>query len=195
MSTKTKSGLLPILLAVGAVVAVTQTDIAQEVINSVDIEEKEADEVLVPPSFRGRVKECTPEQLTKDRRCKDLPVVPIDAEKMPYIARHISVAWSTGQPALLHYEVDLKARELKNRSVCTPARLAELKPKSCDEYPFKSAKEGGPGASTQGVPTIEQNRQGGAVGRAYTVNRLQDGDAFLVVIINPGQIATEEFEG
>ncbi|EWC59739.1 hypothetical protein UO65_4978 [Actinokineospora spheciospongiae] len=91
--------------------------------------------------------------------------------------------------------MDLKARELKNRSVCTPARLAELKPKSCDEYPFKSAKEGGPGASTQGVPTIEQNRQGGAVGRAYTVNRLQDGDAFLVVIINPGQIATEEFEG
>ncbi|SDD86996.1 NucA/NucB deoxyribonuclease domain-containing protein [Actinokineospora iranica] len=195
MSTKTKSGLLPILIIGGIVIATTQTDIGQEVLDLIGIGESEAGGILVPPAFRDRVKECAPEQLTKDRRCEDLPVVPIDAEKMPHIARHISMAWSSGQSALLHYEVDQKTRDANNRAVCTPARLAELKPLSCDEYPFKSAKEGGAGASTQGVPIIEQNRQGGAIGRAYTVNQLQDGDEFLVVIINPDKIATGEFEG
>ncbi|WP_424183866.1 NucA/NucB deoxyribonuclease domain-containing protein [Actinokineospora sp. G85] len=194
MSTKTKSGLLPILLVAGVVVAVTQTEIAQEVGEALGIVDSAPGDMIVPPSDRGRVKECTPEQLTKDKRCKDLPVMVFDAARMPYISRHITMAWQAGHPALLHRgEVGSGGT---NRSLaCTELRKVELKPTSCDEYPFASTMEGGAAASTQGVPGREQKIQGGVVNGTYTKNKMQPGAEFLVVVINSGDIAQEPFKG
>ena len=59
--------------------------------------------------------------------------------------------------------------------------------KSCDEYPFKTAKEGGKTLSaanrhTAWVPTSEQNSQGGRITAFYNANRVLNGDAFWVLV-------------
>ncbi|MDQ3576805.1 MAG: NucA/NucB deoxyribonuclease domain-containing protein [Actinomycetota bacterium] len=194
MSTKTKSGLLPVLLVAGLVVAVMQTDLAQGVGEALGIVESSPGDIVVPPVNRARVKECTPEQLMKDKRCKNLPVMVFDAVRMPYISRHITMAWQAGHPALLHRGE--QGTGGTNRSlVCTAQRKVELKPASCDEYPFASTMEGGAGASTEGVPNREQQIQGGIVNGTYAKNNMQTGDQFLVVVINGDEIATEALKG
>lgn len=194
MSTKSKSGLLPILLVVGAVVAVTQTDIANEVGVALGIVDSAPGDIVVPPNDRGRIKECTPEQLTKDKRCKDLPVMVFDAARMPYISRHITMAWQAGHPALLH-RGELGTGGTNRSLACTAPRKVELKPGSCDEYPFASTAEGGVGASTQAVPGSEQLIQGGVVNGTYSKNKMKPGDEFLVVVVNSDKIAAEAFKG
>ncbi|SDD24910.1 Deoxyribonuclease NucA/NucB [Actinokineospora iranica] len=160
----------------------------------IGIGESEAGGVLVPPGFRDRVKECTPEQLTKDKRCEDLPVMVFDAGRMPYIARHVTMAWQAGQLALLHRAE--KGTGGTNRSLaCTGPRKQEMKPASCDEYPLASSLEGGAGASTQAVPGGEQFIQGGVVNSTYQKNNMKTGDEFLVVVINGDKIPQEAYKG
>ncbi|MDQ3404442.1 MAG: hypothetical protein M3548_13795 [Actinomycetota bacterium] len=65
MSTKTKSGLLPVLLVAGLVVAVMQTDLAQDVGEALGIVESSSGDIVVPPANRGRVKGCTPESKSR----------------------------------------------------------------------------------------------------------------------------------
>jgi hypothetical protein len=69
------------------------------------------------------------------------------------------------------------------RSVVGPAPAG----KSCDEYPFKTTKEGGKTLSaanrhTAWVPTAEQNSQGGRITAFYNANRVLNGDPFWVVV-------------
>jgi hypothetical protein len=69
------------------------------------------------------------------------------------------------------------------RSVVGPAPSG----KSCDEYPFKTAREGGKTLSaanrhTAWVPTAEQNSQGGRITAFYNANRVLNGDAFWVLV-------------
>lgn len=194
MSAKTKGGLLPILLVIGVVVAMTQTDVGHEVGVVLGIVDSAPGDVVVPPTDRGRVKDCTPEQLTKNKRCRDLPVMVFDAARMPYISRHITMAWQVGHPALLH-RGGVGTGGTNRSLACTTVRKAELKPSSCDEYPLASTTEGGAGASTQGVPGGEQLIQGGIVNGTYAKNRMKTGDEFLVVVINGDKIASEAHKG
>jgi hypothetical protein len=196
VSTKTKGGiLLPILLAVAGYLVVTETTVVRDVISVLGFGGEPAPTgTLVPPTHADRMKDCTPEQLTKDKRCKNLPIVPIDAAKMPYIARHIAMAWQLGQPALLH-KTNEENRKANNSLACNEPRKAALKPASCDEYPFASSIEGGPDASTQGVPLSEQRIQGGTIRATYSTNNIQEGDEYLVIIVNPAKIATDAYKG
>ncbi|SDD50118.1 hypothetical protein [Actinokineospora iranica] len=138
MGTKTSSGLGG-LIVVGALVTgfLVFTEQGQEVLDSLGVEPESAPgDIIVPPDQISRIKECTPEVLTKDKRCKNLAVLPVDAAKMPYIARHTQQAWAAGHPALLHRGEE-GAGEAKRALACTTRVKVELKPASCDEYPVR----------------------------------------------------------
>lgn len=51
---------------------------------------------------------------------------------------------------------------------------------SCDEYPFFTSLQGGPGASLRLVPGWEQNRQGGYLRNFYATCGIAEGEDFLV---------------
>jgi hypothetical protein len=110
-------------------------------------------------------------------RKQRLPVFVVDSRRTPAIAAHIRAAQAAGKPAILHR---VSPRPADRRpGACRGWRG----PGSCDEYPFASTVEGGPGkASIAGVPLWEQRRQGGDLLAFYRANRIGNGDAFVVVV-------------
>jgi Deoxyribonuclease NucA/NucB len=112
----------------------------------------------------------------KDGR-ERLPVFVVDAKRTPAIAGHIRAAQAAGKPALLHRVVPVPRD--RRPGACRGWRG----PGSCDEYPFASTYEGGPGkASIAGVPLREQRRQGGDLLAFYRRHRIGNSDAFVVVV-------------
>jgi hypothetical protein len=110
-------------------------------------------------------------------RERRLPVFVVDAKRTPAIAAHIRAAQAAGKPAILH-RISPIPRD-RRPGACRGWRG----PGSCDEYPFASTYEGGPGRSSiAGVPPSEQATQGGDLIGFYTRNRIGDGDAFVVVV-------------
>ncbi|SDC20711.1 NucA/NucB deoxyribonuclease domain-containing protein [Actinokineospora iranica] len=201
MSTRTKGGiLLPILLVVGGYFVVTETDLGSKIGDIFASPGGEPQGVAVPPEFHGRVKSCTAVQLAADKRCGDDKVLPIDAAKMPYIARNITLAWESRPETAALTKASYKERQNYRASGC--GRFARTirsddpkKAGSCDEFPFKSTEEGGTGSRIEEVPTGEQNIQGGTISSFYQKHKMVDGDKYLVVIINPASIATGPYEG
>jgi Deoxyribonuclease NucA/NucB len=116
--------------------------------------------------------------LTVDRdREERLPVFVVRVKRTPAIAAHIRTAQAAGKPAILHRAVPTPRD--RRPGACRGWRG----PGSCDEYPFASTYEGGPGkASIAGVPLWEQRRQGGDLLGFYRRHRIGDGDAFVVVV-------------
>jgi hypothetical protein len=110
-------------------------------------------------------------------RERRLPVFVVSAKRTPAIAAHIRAAQAAGKPAILH-RISPIPRD-RRPGACRGWRG----PGSCDEYPFASTYEGGPGRSSiAGVPPSEQATQGGDLIGFYTRNRIGDGDAFVVVV-------------
>jgi hypothetical protein len=110
-------------------------------------------------------------------RERRLPVFVVSSKRTPAIAAHIRAAQAAGKPAVLH-RVSPIPRD-RRPGACRGWRG----PGSCDEYPFASTYEGGPGRSSiAGVPPSEQATQGGDLIGFYTRNRIGDGDAFVVVV-------------
>jgi hypothetical protein len=106
-----------------------------------------------------------------------LPVFIVDSKRTPAIAAHIRAAQAAGKPAILHRA--LPTPRDRRPGACRGWRG----PGSCDEYPFASTIEGGPGkASTAGVPLREQKLQGGDLLAFYRRHRIGNGDAFVVVV-------------
>jgi hypothetical protein len=115
--------------------------------------------------------------LTGDGDRERLPVFVVHANRTPAIAAHIRAAQAAGKPAILHRVVPVPRD--RRPGACRGWRG----PGSCDEYPFASTYEGGPGkASTAGVPVREQRRQGGDLLGFYRRHRIGNGDAFVVVV-------------
>jgi Deoxyribonuclease NucA/NucB len=115
--------------------------------------------------------------LTGDQDQERLPVFVVDANRTPAIAAHIRAAQAAGKPAILHRVVP-RPRD-RRPGACRGWRG----PGSCDEYPFASTIEGGPGkASIAGVPVQEQRRQGGDLAGFYRRHRIGNGDPFVVVV-------------
>ena len=115
--------------------------------------------------------------LTGEDGRERLPVFVVHAKRTPAIAAHIRAAQAAGKPALLHRVVPVPRD--RRPGACRGWRG----PGSCDEYPFASTYEGGPGkASIAGVPLREQRRQGGDLAGFYRRHRLGNGDAFVVVV-------------
>jgi RHS repeat-associated protein len=55
---------------------------------------------------------------------------------------------------------------------------------NCDEYPFFTTAEGGPGASLRNVPGHESNVQGAYLKNFYSICGVAHGDSFLVVPVS-----------
>lgn len=112
----------------------------------------------------------------RDRE-RRLPVFVVYSKRTPAIAAHIRAAQAAGKPAILHRA--FPTPQDRRPGACRGWRG----PGSCDEYPFASTYEGGPGkASIAGVPLWEQRRQGGDLSGFYRAKRIRDGDAFVVVV-------------
>jgi hypothetical protein len=115
--------------------------------------------------------------LSGERGRERLPVLVVRTKRTPAIAAHIRAAQAAGKPAILHRVVPVPRD--RRPGACRGWRG----PGSCDEYPFASTYEGGPGkASIAGVPLWEQRRQGGDLAGFYRRHRLGNGDAFVVVV-------------
>jgi hypothetical protein len=115
--------------------------------------------------------------LTADSDRERLPVFIVHSKRTPAIAAHIRAAQAAGKPAILHRVVPTPPD--RRPGACRGWRG----PGSCDEYPFASTREGGPGkASIAGVPVQEQRRQGGDLLGFYRRHRIGNGDPFVVVV-------------
>ncbi|MDQ3402546.1 MAG: NucA/NucB deoxyribonuclease domain-containing protein [Actinomycetota bacterium] len=152
--------------------------------------------LLVGSDSEAKVKPCTVDQVLKDKRCGDLKVVVIDAAKMPFISRNISLAWGEGRQSILNRDADDNNRAARYRQSCRSGTYKKQYPKgSCDEFEFASSRQGGDGARVEEVPSREQSCQGGTLSTSYRYQQINDGDEFVVVIANPDKIAGEPYAG
>lgn len=198
MSSRTSTGLLlPIVIVVGllAVFGGGQVkDVISGIFGSNDtviLGEGDA-QVMVASDAESKAKQCTTVQILNDRRCGKLKLVLISAQRMPYIARNISLAWGEGQPFILHRN---SAKQASNRAAACGSFAPKYQGGSCDEYAFATTDEGGAGARTEEVPLREQRCQGGAVTAGYAKANIQQGEEFLVVISYPSSVAGQAFTG
>ena len=102
-----------------------------------------------------------------------------ESKKTPAIAAHVRAAQAAGQPRVLTRASGARQRA-NRRAAC--GHWPQGSPLSCDEYPFASTHQGGRGASTAGVPKVEQRRQGGELRAFYAKAKVKVGDQFLVVV-------------
>lgn len=198
MATKTRGGLLPLVIIIAVVAvgyfgvgnvydAVTgffggATGSGVEIIGDGD------SRVMTATSAESEVKNCTAEQIITNRECGDLSVLLVNARKMPFVARNTELAWKSGLPAVLTMN---RSKQGANRAVACPPSFPRPHGGSCDEYPMASTDQGGSGARAEEVPQRENLCQGGS----YRTQYPKDGDNFVVVIIYPDQIAPGPFTG
>jgi hypothetical protein len=147
-------------------------------------------QMLVAGSAKSETKQCTAQQMIKDKQCGDLHVLIVDAAKMPFIARNTKLAWESGRPAVLTMN---RPKQPANRNIACGSFVHKYPPPmgSCDEYPMASTDEGGKGARAEEVPGRENLCQGGSYRPQYP----KDGEKFLVVIRYPDLIASGPFAG
>jgi hypothetical protein len=197
MASRTRSRLLlPVIIVVGlvAVFGVDKvTDVVKDILNADPVIVGEGDyQFLLGSDGEAEAKKCTAQETLTTRRCGDLKVVIINADKMSYIARNIKLAWAEGKPALLHREST--GARAKRGKVC--GSFKKTYPRgSCDEYAFASSKEGGAGSRAEEVHEDEQDCQGGTISWAYRNLPINEGERYLVVISRPDRIATQAWAG
>lgn len=200
MGAGTKNGLLPLVVIVGlAVVFINPvreaaTDLWTQVVGGGEgvIVGAGDTQLLVSPSEKSRIENCGPERVIREKTCDDVKVVIMDAARMPFITRNISLAWADGHPPILTKD---STREAANRKMACPRSFVRKFAGSCDEYPFAATRQGGQGARTEEVPRRENNCQGGTLSTAYRYQNIADGDDYLLVIASPASIAQSAYAG
>jgi hypothetical protein len=194
VATRRKSGIVPAviimtLIAVALFEANTVVDTVTgwfgggtEIIGEGD------DQVMMADSSKSEAKQCTTQQMIKDKRCGDRKVLLVNAKKMPFIARNTQLAWGSGLPAILTMN---RPKFKANRAAACPDRFPRPHGGQCDEYPMARTDEGGKQARAEEVPARENQCQGGSYAAQYP----KDGEKFLVVLIYPTYIAQGQFAG
>jgi len=194
MATRTKGGvLLPVIILVAAVAMFGGDKVVDTVTGLFTgggrtILGEGDSRVMVATAAESDAKRCETPQLLADRRCGELHVLLVDANKIPFIARNTQLAWESGRPGVLTMN---RAKQDENRRIACPRSFSKKYGGQCDEYPMASTGEGGGSARTEEVPGRENSCQGGMYGAQYP----KDGQRFLVVIVHPDRIATEAFSG
>lgn len=143
-----------------------------------------------------RVRACDPQIIIDTKRCDDLKIMIMDAERMPWITMNISLAWATGRPSLLHRQTD--GFQQRRDAVCGEAVFKKnyrALGGECDEFPFAKSAEGGTTARAEEVPGCEQRSQGGTVSTTYQFRPIAENEEFLVIITHPDKIATSPWTG
>lgn len=125
--------------------------------------------------------------------CSEIPIYSpgIDVAEA---AAHDLAAIVGGQPFLLHYESGLqKEEDLRRGWYCSGEYRPSTDPlpTNCDEFPFYTTVEGGPGASLVNIAAPDNQTQGNQLSQFYTKCGLvgsptaSESNQFLV-IPNPG---------
>ncbi|MBP2334018.1 hypothetical protein JOF41_000196 [Saccharothrix coeruleofusca] len=198
MATKSGTGfLLPLALVAAGVFFWPQiedgaSDILGGATGGVELIGEGEHSFLVAASASSQVHRCTPRQSLADGACEELKFIVLDAAKMPFIGRNVSEAWQSGKPGVLTKESNAETQNRKY--VCTKS-FPRPHGGECDEYPFASTRQGGKGARETEVPSRENRCQGGTINAQQIIRGINDGDDYLVVITNPGQIATGDYQG
>jgi hypothetical protein len=96
--------------------------------------------------------------------------------------KHIQDAITMNAAWAVLTRADHPASTSSRRWISTDARCKGISSKSswCDEYPFFTSLEGGPGASLKIVPAFEQQRQGGKLSRFYGKCKVAKGTKYFV---------------
>ncbi|MEJ3742963.1 SpvB/TcaC N-terminal domain-containing protein [Actinomycetes bacterium KLBMP 9797] len=127
------------------------------------------------------------DQATKKNEDEDpdkLPVIEVDFNRMPTIARHVQTALDAGISPIVNRNMNPTWQDA-NRAAACPRGWAS--PLSCDEFPFASTMQGalfGPVFSRAKVPEWEQRRQAGSLTRQWEKNKIPHGGAAMVKVIN-----------
>lgn len=145
-------------------------------------------QVLIASSANTEAGKCSTDEMVAQKKCGDLNVLIVDANRMPFIARNTRLAWESGRPGLLTMN---RPKQRENRTAACPRSFLKPYGGQCDEYPMAVTDEGGEGARAEEVPGRENSCQGGMYGAQYP----KDGDKFLVVIAHPQHIAPHPFTG
>ena len=107
----------------------------------------------------------------------DLPTLRLDSRTHPELAENIRHAQAAGHPSILTHGGN--AATNRTASLKGVPRIRDL---SRDEYPFASAREGGPGAWVGHIPPSQQNSQGGILSNFLRRFRIKPGDQYRVVV-------------
>ncbi len=107
----------------------------------------------------------------------EIPVYEVSRTSQPEVAQTLDMAIQQGQPTLLQRTTD-KSIIRQNRAEAT--RGWDYTKGSPDEFPYASSRQGGAGATVNGVSRSAQRRQGGSLSSFYRSNRVGDGDYFRV---------------
>lgn len=153
-----------------------------------------AAELVIPGlGVGGKIAKAVSGSLTKGTKAasattkianSQLPVLRLDSQKMPEIAKGIKEAWQKGHSDVLTFAGSKSALRDANRTAALK-HMPKKRPTgmSYDEYPFASTFEGGLGSNVRVVPARENNIQGGIMRAFYEKYNLQIGDQFRVELI------------
>ncbi len=110
----------------------------------------------------------------------------------PQVTRHeLAAITNGGKPVELHWVVEgSRARPgwYRDRPECA-GKTGGRTGKQCDEYPFRSTREGGPGASLRPANQLDNSRHGQHLRRFYTTCGLQHQDTRFLVVPLPATVA------
>jgi|GEM_PF-6640730 len=147
-------------------------------------------------------------QAFSETECWDLPIFMPGSDAF-FASAHDAAAIASGKPALIHYTPDgaasggwyynMAAAKPNN---CSIASAAEKAGRECDEYPFRSAQEGGPGndppltnASLRLVNRGDNGREGTSLGiflKSCGIYDQGNGAPYLVIPIVPPVLDSTE---
>ncbi len=113
-----------------------------------------------------------------------LPVFEVSRSKYPEIAAHHEEAFAAGHPNILTRIKDNQKLVDKNRRQATYPLKGSRPGMQKDEFPYASTYEGGKGASAKFVNKEQNSAHGSDLGKFYLKYDLQDGDKFIVKLVD-----------
>lgn len=139
-------------------------------------------ERLTSSQARTVLKTCT--RLATATQCLDRPIfVSGDIARVRAATNHDRRAiFRHGKPAMLTYAAkDQRAGSGWYEPVADTACGPQVAGTECDEYPFRSTVQGGPGASLERIDFTANRSQGGSLVGFYNACRVAYGEQFIVV--------------
>ncbi|MDQ3578249.1 MAG: hypothetical protein M3443_11765 [Actinomycetota bacterium] len=107
MATRTKGGVLLPVIVMAVAVAVFGGDRVVDTVTGLFIGSGTAilgegdSRMMVAGDTESDARQCEVPQMLIDKRCGDLHVLLVDANKIPFIARNTTLAWKSGRPGAL----------------------------------------------------------------------------------------------
>jgi len=96
------------------------------------------------------------------------------------VAKNVEKGIAQGAPTILYRQAN-KSQQRRNRRATLRGQTAAGPGKSLDEYLFASTRQGG--ACVSPVCATQNSSSGGKLGQFFNKNKIKDGDAFDVKVV------------